>query len=513
MSRGIKVVEVSDNPQVAFVSISELSVAAPGPLSRQGTVTIEILPDDALVEIFSFYLEEAYESWETHEIERMDAWYTLVHVCRRWRNVVFASSRRLNLRLLYTNRRPVPKTLNHPPTLPIVIWQKESDGRSPPQVEAWGTDNIISALGRRDCVSRIYLMNLPLLPLDKFTEMTQESFPALTHLELESKDYGESALVLQDTFLGGSAPRLRLLRLHNIRFPSIHKLLLSASDVVDLHLLMIPHSGYISPEAMVNCLSSLTRLEDFRLGFQAPGSSPPRPTRPPPLTRVDLPSLARLWFSGNSLYLEDFAAWINAPSLYILEMVFLNCIYFDVLQLTEFIDRVDRFKVLDQAEVFFYDKLVRVTLSSQKGSVDRTTLMVVNECRPSYFRFLFLAKVRNSLLYLLSSLERLDISEDRDWLPHLHDDVDNAHWLKLLHPFTGVKDLHIFGLPGLYIARALQDLTEARIVEVLPALQNVFLEGPSGAMARAIRPFIARRQVSGHPVSVRSRERVKGADD
>jgi hypothetical protein len=504
---------ITNYPQVDSVLLSESPVVATGLPSRQGTVTIEILPDDALIEIFSFYLEEAYESWKTHEVERIDAWYTLVYVSRRWQNVVFASSHRLNLRLLYTNRRPVPKTLNNPPTLPIVVWQKESDGRSPPQAEAWGTDNIISALERRDRVSRIYLTDLPVLPLGRFTETTQESFPALTHLELESKGYGKSALILQDTFLGGSAPRLRSLRLHNVRFLSIHKLLLSTNDLVDLHLLRIPPFGYISPQAMVNCLSSLTRLEDFRLGFLSPASSPRHPSRPPPLTRVDLPSLALLLFSCNSLYLEDLAAWINAPSLYILEMVFLNHVYFDVLQLTEFIDRVDRFKVLDQAEVFFHNKIIRVTLSSQKGSVDRTKLMVVNECRPSDFRFLSLAQVHNSLLSLLSSLERLDISEDRDWPPHFQDDVENAHWLKLLQPFTGVKDLHISGLPGLHIARALQDLTEARIVEFLPALQNIFLEGPSDAMAREIMPFIARRQLSGHPVSVRNWERGKEADD
>lgn len=482
-----------------------MAAPAPGPLSRQGTVTIEILPDDVLVEIFSFYVEDAYGPLETHEIERIEAWYTLVYVCWRWRNVVFASSRRLNLRLLYTNRRPVPKTLNHSPTLPIVIWQKESDDPLSPQVEAWGTDNIISALEKRDRVSGIFLMNLPVLPLDRFTEVTKESFPALTHLELESKDYGDSALVLQDTFLGGFAPRLRSLRLHNIQFLSIHKLILSANDLVDLHLLRIPPFGYISPQAMVNFLSSLTRLEEFRLGFLSPGSSPLHPTRPPPLTRVDLPSLARLWFSGNSLYLEDVAACINAPSLYVLDMMLLNHVYFDVLQLTEFIDRVDRFKALDQAQVFFYSSLIRVTLSSEKGSVYGTTLTVVNECRPSDFRFLSMARVHNSFLALLSSLERLDISGDRDWPPRLQDDVDNAQWLKLLHPFTGVKDLHMSGLPGLYIARALQDLTKARIVEVLPALQIVFLEGHLCAvMAREIRPFITRRQLSGYPVSVRS---------
>jgi hypothetical protein len=91
-----------------------------------------------------------------------------------------------------------------------------------------------------------------------------------------------------------------------------------------------------------------------------------------------------------------------------------------------------------------------------------------------------------------------NISEDRDCPAHLQDDVDNTHWLKLSQPFTGVKDLHISGLPGLYTARALKDLTKERVVEFLPALQNVFLEGPSNAMAWAIRPFIAKQQLSDH---------------
>jgi hypothetical protein len=138
--------------------------------------------------------------------------------------------------------------------------------------------------------------------------------------------------------------------------------------------------------------------------------------------------------------------------------------------------------------------------------------MVVNECRPSEFRFFRLAQVHNSLLSLLSSLERLDIGEDRDRPPQLQDGVENTHWLTLLHPFSAVKDLHLSGSPGLHIARALRDLTKERVVEVLPALQSVFLERPLGAMARVIRRFITRRQLSGHPVSIGSWERGKEAD-
>ena len=92
MSRGSRIVEVSDNLHLATVLITEF----PGTNAfyRQGSVTIEILPNDILVEIFSFYVEEISEPWEARGFERIHAWITLVHVSQRWRNLAFTSSRK-----------------------------------------------------------------------------------------------------------------------------------------------------------------------------------------------------------------------------------------------------------------------------------------------------------------------------------------------------------------------------------------------------------------------------------
>jgi hypothetical protein len=40
--------------------------------------------------------DENFKRWFT-----IQAWHTLVHVCRKWRTVVLGSPRRLDLRLLY----------------------------------------------------------------------------------------------------------------------------------------------------------------------------------------------------------------------------------------------------------------------------------------------------------------------------------------------------------------------------------------------------------------------------
>ena len=51
-------------------------------------VTIDMLLDLSILEIFKFYVDNAWME--------VEAWHTLVHVCRKWRNVVFSSPQRLN---------------------------------------------------------------------------------------------------------------------------------------------------------------------------------------------------------------------------------------------------------------------------------------------------------------------------------------------------------------------------------------------------------------------------------
>src|SRR5216683_7810720 len=82
-------------------------------------VSINILPDDVLLEIFDLYmiLPQRYP----YDDEQVDAWHKLVHVCQRWRHVVFNSPRRLDLRLRCTDRTLVTNMLDIWPALPIVI--------------------------------------------------------------------------------------------------------------------------------------------------------------------------------------------------------------------------------------------------------------------------------------------------------------------------------------------------------------------------------------------------------
>jgi len=69
----------------------------------------------------------------------------------------------------------------------------------------------------------------------------------------------------------------------------------------------LPHSGYISPEAMATCLATLFNLDTLVLDFQSPRSLSYRENwRPLPHTNLVLPALTTFEFQGFSEYLKGF---------------------------------------------------------------------------------------------------------------------------------------------------------------------------------------------------------------
>ena len=80
-------------------------------------------------------------------------------------------------------------------------------------------------------------------------------------------------------------------------------------------------------------------------------------------------------------------------------------------------------------------------------------------------------------------------------------------------PFTVVKSLYLSKEIAVRVAPALQDLTRGlgNVTEVLPVLQNIFLEEPQslGPAQEAIRQFLAARQRSRCPVAIHRWEIIR----
>ncbi|KAF8502719.1 hypothetical protein F5888DRAFT_1114840 [Russula emetica] len=333
----------------------------------------------------------------------------------------------------------------------------------------------------------------------------QKPFPELTVLRLVTSV--SPPILLPDSFLGGTAPRLRSLDLSNVLFPGLPKLLLSATHLVKLDLPDIPRPGYIPPGAMATTLSALTSLEFLRLGFQFRHTLESRCLPPPPLTHSILPGLTNIEFYGTSEYLEVILARIDSPRLNELYITFFNEIIFDTPQLFQFTNRSPALKALEKGCIASYGVDISVRIPPQASYRDK--LIVTFPYTALGWRLL----VCTPSLPPVSTLEDLYIDVDLDWL---QDDVENplwlenmfwletTIWLELLHPFSAVKNLYLREEYVPSIAPALQELVEGRATEVLPTLENIFLEGfqPSGSLHEGIGTFVAARRLTSHPVAV-----------
>ncbi|KAH9163627.1 hypothetical protein EDB89DRAFT_2247503 [Lactarius sanguifluus] len=301
--------------------------------------TIDTLSDDVLLVIFDSYKlkigelegELPYQPWK---------WDRLVHVCRRWRQIIFASPNRLDIRIRCAHRTSVRSHLNYWPALPVVVDYYNTFHK----LSCSDEDNLLAAL---EHPNRVCVLNIGVMPtqLGKLVKALQQPYPTLTYLRLNLYPRFHAPV----GFLSGSASCLQEISLKAVTFPALPTLLLSTSHLVELRLDDIPKAGYISPKAMVVGLAALTNLRSLCIrvdsGFRSTKSLPGR-TSSSPVMRTVLPALTSFEFLGVSGYLEDLLARIDFPQIKTIEIHFLHLpvdvtVDFRVAQLFEFINRLE----------------------------------------------------------------------------------------------------------------------------------------------------------------------------
>ena len=124
-------------------------------------------------------------------------------------------------------------------------------------------------------------------------------------------------------------------------------------------------------------------------------------------------------------------------------------------------------------------------------------------CRELDWQVSSMEQVCTSCLPLLPTLD-LHIDGNPHYQQHWQGNVENALWLRLLHPFTSVKHLYLSEEIARHIVPALQELVGIRATEVLPTLENIFLEEGqrSGPIQEGIQQVVASRQATNRPIAV-----------
>ena len=136
--------------------------------------TINMLSDDVLGETFN-----SSRMNESDFDTRKWKWDRQVRICRRGRQIIFASQCHLNPQLFCTGGTPVTEKLAYWPAFLITLEYGHYRVITPND-----EDNIVAALEHRDRVNHVELYNITdfMLQSGKVATAMQEPFPALTHL-------------------------------------------------------------------------------------------------------------------------------------------------------------------------------------------------------------------------------------------------------------------------------------------------------------------------------------------
>jgi hypothetical protein len=365
-------------------------------------------------------------------------------------------------------------------------------------------ENIAATLEHRDRTSLIYISDDGGSVLEKSMAAMHGPFPVLTKCSLISRNNSVSVPALPETFLGGSAPHLERFTLRGIPFPTFPNFVLSSTQIQSLSLENIPHSGYISPDAMVTCLAALPNLRRLSIGFQSPLSRPAE-IAPPPLTRAMFPNLIGFYFRGVSEYLEDFIARIEAPHLFFLTTIFFMDLIFDIPRLHNFINRT--LKRVNQASMVFTSQEIKISFAMH--------IQQEIQCERLDWQLSSITQILSQQLPLLSPVEYFEICEPQfplgdsrlEWEDD--PDMDPSQWLELFRLLVAVHSLYVSERLVYRVATALQEITGEMAMEVLPALRSLWLEGlqSSGPVQDAVKSFATARQQTNHPVVIQSWER------
>ncbi|KAH9024449.1 hypothetical protein EDB83DRAFT_2658119 [Lactarius deliciosus] len=447
-----------------------------GPLSQE--VTIQMLSDDILLDIFRHCLDPTPQIWPT-----------LACICQRWRQIIFASPLGLNLRLCCTHGTPVLKNLDYWPAFPIILKYGGFPNLDPPTPE--DDNNIIAALKQFGRVSSIRLTVTSSL-LAKLSAVS-EPFSELEELVLLSRD--NMQLTLPSTFRWG--PHLRTLHSTRIALHTLPQLLSPSHDLVDIQLHEIPSAGYFSPEAFANALSGMTNLRTLSLHFL---SLPSRRNflSLPPLSgeRVILPALTLLKYRRTSKYLDSLVARIDAPGLGDIDITFFSQPTMDTPQLGRFIQRIELQTSLSRTYVQTSAHAISITFSSSSIS---TRLRLQISCKQLDWQLSSMAQVCDQFSPFLFRMNDLRISSTQS-----SSEQDSEQWLQVIRRFGGATDFRVADKLTTAILYAL-GLVDGRHTNVLPSLRHLIIEDPM-AMDEpswgAVLSFVTLRSRSGHPIQV-----------
>jgi plasmid maintenance system antidote protein VapI len=342
---------------------------------------------------------------------------------------------------------------------------------------------------------------------DKFFKLTNHPLPILESLILRSGDRVNPP----DSFLRGPLAdtldlhHLRRLTLLHVSFPSISRILASATALTDLTLIIDTAFGPSQETSLLTCLQSMPCLRNLDLGIL----STPLNSQSQTLTSntiVPLSKLTCFHYNGYGVFLDILVSGFSAPSIRDVRF--------------EFADKTWRWPPNMHLSRFFNEMdedYHTVDVACHGPAWFHVSWLSLSEYKP---RFEFFADWRdsgemvtrmcNALSTKFATVEKLCVTFE---LNAIYGERF-SRWRKFLQHFTRIKALRTGFASCQYLARVLlhQDHEETNDDDLgfLPALEVIELEkSPSsncvsqhGLELAVFEPFISAHQQKGRPVKV-----------
>lgn len=496
---------------VATIELSfagKLIQGGPSRNSQHPSPLIHTLDDDSLLKVFSLYRPLILDESEADNNQFLDGgewnrerwWFTLVHVCRRWRLLVFESASHLRLSLVCARGTPVADMLAHSPPLPLIIDHLDQHN----DITAADEHGITLALQHRDRVRRIRLMkSVPIL--QKLIIALDGEFPILEYLSIIHQRYRRPSiehnmrLTLPETF---RAPHLRHLVLMSFAIPIGSPLLTTMGNVVTLSLNSIPPSAYFHPNALLQRLSLMPQLEILGILFNShfPSRDIERQlSRTPIISRAVLPNLRWFGFQGASAYLEALLPRVTMPLIERLQVSFFNQLTYPIPHLQQFMGTTENLRLNTATLTFLLDHLT-VVAYPHKGARMFTLVMAIGG-RHLDWQVVSTAQVLQTLKTVFSAVEHLTLEYKRHLISlEWKNEADRAQWRELLGAFDNVKTLLVDAELVEQISHSLRPGDGESPTDLLPELQE--LSYPARSPEKAFTPFVDARQKADRPVTV-----------
>jgi len=358
--------------------------------------------------------------------------------------------------------------------------------------------------------------------LRKVATVMQKSFPALTHLGLGLQwDYNDAGMfsmgdapVLPKGFLNESALRLQYLHFESFPFSEAPTFLLSSHNLVTLNLERMFQDSFISPKAMLECLSGMTKLKTLSISFVEDNTDlfafDQERTRLDLTTRVILPSLTRFHFTGHSGFLEKFIAQIDAPLLLRLGITYYT-FQAQAPQLFRFVGHTEnlKFDQFSHAQAHFRDQVSVELDRSQGKSVHASPSLSISFPALGTLN----VQVQDTANFLgqfgttLSNVKHLSVN---GYIHHWgRYDLGSAEWIPFFLLFPAVQDLHLAGAVGARTASALDHEGITEEMPIFSALDTIWIDDeeygfyePLEVGSMKLHRFLSMRYRIGYLVSV-----------